>query len=87
MANLSGKLDSPIFGTLGRVADELNMETYVVGGFVRDCIMHRPCVDIDIVTIGSGIELAEKVHEALGDKSSAVSVFRNFGTAMLHFTE
>lgn len=87
MANLSGKLNSPIFGTLGRVADEMNMETYVVGGFVRDCIMHRPCVDIDIVTIGSGIELAEKVHEALGNKSSAVSVFRNFGTAMLHFTE
>ena len=84
MTNLRDKLCYPVFELIGRTADEAGLETYVVGGFVRDSIMGRECKDIDIVTIGSGIELAKKVSERIG-KHSKVSVFKNFGTAMLHF--
>lgn len=86
MANLKEKLCFPVFELIGQAADEAALETYVVGGFVRDTIMKRPCKDIDIVTIGSGIQLAEKLQEKIG-KGSKISVFRNFGTAMLHFRE
>ena len=80
------KLCFPVFELIGRAADEAGLETYVVGGFVRDTVMKRACKDIDIVTIGSGIQLAEKLQEKIG-KGSKVSVFRNFGTAMLHFRD
>lgn len=86
MANLEEKLCFPIFKLIGQVADEANLETYVVGGFVRDTLMRRPCKDIDIVTIGSGIRLAEMLQEKIG-KGAKISVFKNFGTAMLHFRE
>ena len=86
MTNLRDKLCYPVFELIGRTADEAGLETYVVGGFVRDSIMGRECKDIDIVTIGSGIELAKKVSERIG-KHSKVSVFKNFGTAMVHFNE
>lgn len=86
MANLKEKLCFPVFELIGQAADEVALETYVVGGFVRDTVMKRPCKDIDIVTIGSGIQLAEKLQEKIG-KGSKISVFRNFGTAMLHFRE
>lgn len=86
MANLKEKLCFPVFELIGRAADEAGLETYVVGGFVRDTVMKRACKDIDIVTIGSGIQLAEKLQEKIG-KGSKVSVFRNFGTAMLHFRD
>lgn len=86
MANLKEKLYFPVFELIGQAADEAALETYVVGGFVRDTVMKRPCKDIDIVTIGSGIQLAEKLQEKIG-KGSKISVFRNFGTAMLHFRE
>ena len=86
MANLKEKLCFSVFELIGQAADEAALETYVVGGFVRDTVMKRPCKDIDIVTIGSGIQLAEKLQEKIG-KGSKISVFRNFGTAMLHFRE
>lgn len=86
MANLKEKLCFPVFELIGRAADEVGLETYVVGGFVRDTVMKRACKDIDIVTIGSGIQLAEKLQEKIG-KGSKISVFRNFGTAMLHFRD
>ena len=86
MANLKEKLCFPVFELIGRAADEAGLETYVVGGFVRDTVMKRACKDIDIVTIGSGIQLAEKLQEKIG-KGSKISVFRNFGTAMLHFRD
>lgn len=86
MANLKEKLCFPVFELIGQAADEAALETYVVGGFVRDTVMKKPCKDIDIVTIGSGIQLAEKLQEKIG-KGSKISVFRNFGTAMLHFRE
>lgn len=86
MTNLKEKLCFPVFELIGRAADEAGLETYVVGGFVRDTVMKRACKDIDIVTIGSGIQLAEKLQEKIG-KGSKISVFRNFGTAMLHFRD
>ena len=79
-------LKDPIFKVISEVADKSNLETYVIGGFVRDLILERPSPDIDIVTIGSGIELAQKVAKSL-KPSPAVSVFKNFGTAMLKHGE
>ena len=66
------------------MADKINQETYVIGGFVRDLILNRPSPDIDVVTIGSGIQLAEMVAKKLGPNIQ-VSVFKNFGTAMLKY--
>ncbi len=84
---MSAKLDSnhplskPLFARISRIADSLGLETYVVGGFVRDYYLRRPSNDIDIVVVGSGVELAE----ALGrEVRSKVSIFKRFGTAMLH---
>ena len=73
----------PIFNTISRVAGELQVETYVIGGFVRDIILKRPSKDIDIVCVGSGIDLAKAVAKALHVKK--VSVFKNFGTAMINY--
>lgn len=77
-------LKHPIFSIISETADELKQETYVIGGFVRDLILNRPSPDIDVVTIGSGIQLAEKVAKRLGPRIQ-VSVFKNFGTAMLKY--
>src|SRR3546814_5464215 len=76
-------LQHPIFKTLGNLADASGVEVYVIGGFVRDLFMKRDFKnDIDILVIGSGIAFAEKVAEVLKLK---VSVFKSFGTAMLHY--
>lgn len=77
-------LKHPIFSIISETADELQQETYVIGGFVRDLILNRPSPDIDVVTIGSGIQLAEQVAKRLGPRIQ-VSVFKNFGTAMLKY--
>lgn len=77
-------LNHPIFKVISELADELSQETYVIGGFVRDLILKRPSPDIDVVTIGSGIRLAEMVAKKLGPNIQ-VSVFRTFGTAMLKY--
>lgn len=79
-------LDQPLFRTIGKVADQSGQPTFVIGGYVRDIILQRPTNDIDIMTVGSGIELAEKVAIALGIRSK-VSVFKNFGTAMLRYKD
>lgn len=63
--NLKEQIDNDIFRLIGSVADSMNLDTYVVGGFVRDTIMHRPSTDIDVVTIGSGIELAKTVADKI----------------------
>ncbi|HTB06432.1 MAG TPA: HD domain-containing protein [Bacteroidia bacterium] len=78
-------LTHPVFKIVSDVADEMGVEAYVVGGFVRDAILYRPCKDIDIVTVGKGIELAENVAKRLGDKK--VNVFRNFGTAQIIYDD
>ena len=77
------QLTHPIFKILSGIAAEKGLEIYVIGGYVRDLILHRPSKDIDIVVLGSGIELAETVAKQLGDLT--VSVFKNFGTAMFRY--
>ncbi len=77
-------LNHTIFKVISEAADQLKQETYVIGGFVRDLILNRPSPDIDVVTVGSGIELAEIVAKKLGPNIQ-VSVFKTFGTAMLKY--
>ena len=77
-----GFLDHEIFAIVSDVAASLGVRAFVIGGYVRDCFLGRPSKDIDIVVEGSGIELAEAVGQRV---RSHVSVFRNFGTAMLRF--
>ena len=81
-------LNDKIFETLSEVVTEQKTEAYVIGGYVRDCLLKREHrgKDIDIVVIGSGIEIARKVARRL-DPSIKVSVFRNFGTAMFRYNE
>lgn len=79
-------LKHKIFKEISRVADQMQMETYVIGGYVRDIFLKRPSKDIDIVTIGSGIELAQTVARNL-KPSPRVSVFKNFGTAMIKYKD
>jgi poly(A) polymerase len=80
--NLSKSLDNKIFATVGRVADEQQLDTYVVGGFVRDLLLKRRSKDLDFVCVGPGIKLAEAVHNELGNKLP-LTVFKSFGTAMI----
>ncbi|MEN6454047.1 MAG: HD domain-containing protein [Prolixibacteraceae bacterium] len=75
-------LKHPIFGIISEEADQLGQSCFVIGGFVRDLFLHRQSKDIDIVSQGSGIELAQRVAWRLGPKT-AVSVFKTFGTAMI----
>ena len=75
-------LDKPVFRILSEVAAERKVRAFVIGGYVRDCFLGRPCNDIDVVVEGSGIDFAEAVGDRLHKK---VSYFKNFGTAMLRF--
>lgn len=72
--------DNPVFDVVSGIAVHNNLETYVVGGFVRDLILNRPNKDIDFVCVGSGMELAQMVGNELG---AQVTLFKNFGTAMI----
>ena len=74
----------PVFTVIAGAAEELKFPAYVVGGYVRDMIMDRDSVDIDIVTVGSGIELAKRFAGKI-DPKLKVKVFKNFGTAMVNF--
>lgn len=74
------KLRNPIYELVGNVADEINVSAYAVGGVVRDMLLGRESKDIDIVTVGSGIELAKAVAKKISPKLG-VNVYRNFGTA------
>ncbi len=82
MTRTQGYLDHAIFKLVGSTARELGVRAFVIGGYVRDCFLGIPNDDIDIVVEGSGIALAEAVAAKCGAK---VSVFRNFGTAMLKY--
>jgi len=77
--------DIPVFKLIGNVANQLGFETYAVGGYVRDLLLHRSCKDIDFVCVGSGVELAETVAKKLGDVQ--VTTFKNFGTAMIKYKD
>jgi poly(A) polymerase len=84
MTNFSKYINNKIFQAVAYQAEDLRLETYVVGGYVRDLILERVSKDIDFVTIGDGIELAKKVAKSLNPKLS-VNVFKNFGTAQFNF--
>ena len=70
------------FRIISEAADELGVEAYVIGGYVRDLFLNRSSKDIDVVAVGSGIELAKSVARKLG-KGAHLSVFKNFGTAQV----
>jgi len=84
--NLIKHLENPIFKIISEVADNAKLETYVVGGFVRDILLNRKQdkTDIDFVCVGSGIELAKAVAQKLKGNTD-VKYFKNFGTAMIHY--
>lgn len=85
--NFKEQLDQrEIFARVGRIADQLGMETYVVGGYVRDLILNRPSKDIDFVCVGSGIQLAHAVAASF-DKHVPLNVFKNFGTANIRLDD
>ena len=79
-------LDKDIFHEIGNAADGLGMECYVVGGYVRDIFLERPSNDIDVVVVGSGIQVADALKKRLGRKAH-ISVFRNFGTAQVKYKD
>jgi putative nucleotidyltransferase with HDIG domain len=83
-AALAKILDKEIFHQISDVADHLGVECYVVGGYVRDIFLERPSDDIDVVVVGSGIQVASELKKMLG-KRAHLSVFRNFGTAQVKF--
>ncbi len=85
--NYKEHLDTPIFKIIAQAASELKLESYVIGGFVRDILLKRNHKkDIDIVAVGSGIELALKVADLIPNKPK-VQVFKNYGTAMLRYQD
>ena len=83
-ADLANLLDKDIFHKISAAADKLGVECYVVGGYVRDLFLERPSNDIDVVVVGSGIEVAKELKDMLG-KRAHLSVFKNFGTAQVKF--
>ena len=83
---LAKLLDKDIFHLISSVADDLGLECYVVGGYVRDIFLERPSNDIDVVVVGSGIEVASALKQRLGRKAH-LSVFRNFGTAQVKYRD
>lgn len=78
------KLDHPIYKIVGEVADQMGVDAFAVGGVVRDYFLQRPCTDIDIVCLGSGVDLAINVAHRI-NVHKEVRVFKNFGTAMFHY--
>ncbi|MDP1744278.1 MAG: HD domain-containing protein [Bacteroidota bacterium] len=80
------KLTHPIFKIISECASEMNIPAYVIGGWVRDLLLNRPSKDIDVVAIGSGIDLAQKVAKKLGNKYH-VNVYKNFGTAQIVYED
>lgn len=85
-AQLAQILDKDIFHLIGEAADELHLDCYVVGGYVRDIFLERPSNDIDVVVVGSGIKVADALRRKLGRKAH-ISVFKNFGTAQVKYKD
>lgn len=90
-AELAQIFDKKIFHKIGEVADRMGVECYLVGGYVRDIFLERPTNDIDVVVVGSGIEVAKELQKALGKNEKTgrwrahLAVYRNFGTAQIKF--
>lgn len=78
----SPKIELPILHLIGEEADKIGLECYVIGGWVRDLILHRESTDIDVVVVGSGIQLAQAVARRLG-RGAHLNVFRTYGTAQV----
>ena len=78
---MSNPLSLPIFKKISRLVDSRGVQAFVIGGYVRDYYLRRKCSDIDVVVVGSGIEIAEALAAEL---KTNVVVFKRFGTAMLH---
>ncbi|MGP1417791.1 MAG: CCA tRNA nucleotidyltransferase [Prevotella fusca] len=85
-AELAQLIDKDIFHHISDAADKLGLECYVVGGYVRDLFLERPSNDIDVVVVGSGIQVASELKSILGKKAH-LSVFRNFGTAQVKYKD
>lgn len=85
-AELAQILDKDIFHLIGEAADELHLDCFVVGGYVRDIFLERPSNDIDVVVVGSGIKVADALRRKLGRRAH-ISVFKNFGTAQVKFKD
>lgn len=83
-AELAQLINKDIFHHISTAADKLGLESYVVGGYVRDLFLERPSNDIDVVVVGSGIQVASELKAILGKKAH-LSVFRNFGTAQVKY--
>lgn len=83
---LKQRFDHKVFRMLSETADELGLECYAVGGYVRDLFLERPSKDIDVVVVGSGIEMA-KAFGAKNGKLARVTVFKNFGTAQVKYQD
>lgn len=79
-------LNKDVFKLISDVADQMQLECYVIGGYVRDFFLYRPSKDIDIVAVGKGIDLAEAVAGKLGRRTK-LSVFKNFGTAQIKYKD
>ena len=77
-------LNEPIFKLIQQSSDELNVDSYAIGGYVRDFFLERKSKDIDVVTLGKSIDLANLLHQKLGEEAH-LSVFKNFGTAQIKF--
>ncbi len=90
-AELAEILDKDIFHKIGEAADGMGVECYLVGGYVRDIFLERPTNDIDVVVVGSGIEVAKELQQLLGTNPKTgrprahLAVYRNFGTAQVKF--
>ena len=77
-------LNEPIFKLIQQASDELNVDSYAIGGYVRDFFLERKSKDIDVVTLGKSIDLANLLHQKLGEEAH-LSVFKNFGTAQIKY--
>ena len=78
-------LSNPIFKQISRIVDRMGLEAYAVGGYVRDYYLHRPSSDIDVVVVGSGVEVAEALAKELG--GAKVAVYKTYGTAMVRWRD
>ena len=77
-------LKHPIFKHIMEVVDDMGLEAYVIGGYVRDYYLRRPSTDIDVVVVGSGVAVAEELGKRL---SAKVTIFKTYGTAMLRWRD
>lgn len=84
--NLKGAIEGDLFSLISHASEALQQESYVIGGYVRDYLLGIKVKDVDVVTVGSGIKLAQKVADLSGQRCK-VTVFKNFGTAMLRYND